>query len=180
MDIIHRDLKPENVLVSEEGQAVLCDFETSKANANSLMLGTVTKVVSGVYTAPEVLRPGGDHSQKSDIYSFGVITAQVLAGDLAADPRKLLTAASFSKQELELLKSLLHENPSKRPSTGQLLFHPLFRERPRTGKCSICMENVSFAGGLQCQGGHFTCGSCLSGHAANFSAADMQRKGVKV
>ena len=66
--IVHRDLKGENVLVSEEGHAVLSDFETSKAEAP--VSETVTRtVVSGWHTAPEVLKPGGEHSRYGPPYN---------------------------------------------------------------------------------------------------------------
>ncbi len=66
--IVHRDLKGENVLVSEEGRAVLSDFETSKAEAP--VSETVTRtVVSGWHTAPEVLKPGGEHSRYGPPYN---------------------------------------------------------------------------------------------------------------
>ena len=180
MKIIHRDLKPENVLVSEEGRAVLCDFETSKLEAGPSVLGTLTTVVlSGVYTAPDV-RSGGVHGQASDMYSFGVMSAQALAGNLVADPQTLLTPAHFSDpQELQLLKRLLHPDPAQRPSAGQLLLEPLFRERMLS--CCICKDTFPYSRGLECQGTttHFMCGDCFSDFVADFSASDIRTLQIK-
>ena len=44
--VIHRDLKPENVLVSEEGQAILSDFETSKGEASSASSARISATAS--------------------------------------------------------------------------------------------------------------------------------------
>jgi serine/threonine protein kinase len=76
--------------------------------------------------------------------------------------------------ERALLKELLHQDPSKRPTAGQLLQHPLFRERPLLRKCCICFDDFPLASGLECAlGGHFTCSGCLEQHALAFSKADV-------
>jgi serine/threonine protein kinase len=173
MGILHRDLKPENVLVSMKGHAILTDFETSKAEATAVSETVTRTVVSGVYTAPEVLRPGGEHSRASDIYSFGVLLVQALAGDFTKGSEALL--ARVGDAERGLLKQLLHPDPSRRPTTGQLLEHSLFRERPRVRTCCICMDDIPLTGGLECErGGHFTCSDCLTRHVLAFSKADVR------
>ena len=107
--IVHRGLKPDNVLVSAEGHSVLSDFETrprgthththtrahirahTRTRRPSRDYETVTRVVvSGVYTAPEVLMAGGEHSRASDMFSFGALLAQALTGDFSARPDALL------------------------------------------------------------------------------------------
>ena len=178
MGTLHRDLKakPENVLVSEQGQAILSDFETSKGQASSApsAVETITRVVvSGVYTAPEVLQPGGEHSRASDVYSFGVLLAQAWADNFTEPPATLL--GRLGDAERSLLKLLLHPNPAQRPTIDQLLQHPLFREKPRVRACCICLEELPLSSGVQCgPGGHFTCGECLAQHVAAFSKADVR------
>ena len=173
--IVHRDLKPDNVLVSAEGHSVLSDFETSKAEGPHRDFETVTRVViSGVYTAPEVLKPGGEHSRSSDMYAFGVVLAQALACDFSARPETLLARVGVA--ERALLKELLHENSSKRPTARQLLQHSLFRESPQIRTCCICMEDgIPLSNGLECgRGQHFTCRACLERHVMEFSKSDMR------
>ena len=162
--------------MSAEGHAILSDFETSKAEVTSGSEVSVTMtrvVVSGIYTAPEVLRTGGEHSRSSDMYSFGVLLAQSLVGDFTQGLNALLPRLGGA--ERSLVNQLLHQDPSKRPLTGEVLRHTLFRERQSVRTCCICMEDIPSAGGLECEkGGHFTCSGCLAAHVLAFSKADVR------
>jgi len=83
--VIHRDIKPENVLITEQ-HAMVTDFGVAKAisaathaDADGL---TAVGVALGTpaYMAPEQVAgdPGADH--RADIYAFGVIAYELLAG----------------------------------------------------------------------------------------------------
>jgi len=83
--VIHRDIKPENVLITEQ-HAMVTDFGVAKAisaathaDADGL---TAVGVALGTpaYMAPEQVAgdPGTDH--RADIYAFGVIAYELLAG----------------------------------------------------------------------------------------------------
>lgn len=72
--ILHRDLKPSNVLVAE-GRAYLLDFGLALDYAKNQgdAAGTLA------YLAPEILQ--GQHpSILSDLYAFGVLAYEILAG----------------------------------------------------------------------------------------------------
>ena len=77
--ILHRDIKPRNVLVSSDGIAKVTDFGLAKA------LGQTTLTMSGEtkgtapYMAPEAFR-GGTIEEPADVWSFGVLTHEVLEG----------------------------------------------------------------------------------------------------
>ncbi|MCA9172964.1 MAG: protein kinase, partial [Planctomycetales bacterium] len=82
--IIHRDLKPANILISDDGEPLLLDFNLSQEMTS---LGPSSALVGGTlpYMAPEhllALRDGGEVDAAADIYALGVILYEMLAGEL--------------------------------------------------------------------------------------------------
>jgi eukaryotic-like serine/threonine-protein kinase len=83
--ILHRDLKPANILLTEEGQPMLLDFNLSE---DTKRRGASAAVVGGTlpYMAPEQLeafRGGGRPvDARSDLYALGVILFESLTGRL--------------------------------------------------------------------------------------------------
>ena len=83
--VIHRDIKPENVLITEQ-HAMVTDFGVAKAISAATQADTDGLTAVGValgtpaYMAPEQVAgdPGTDH--RADIYAFGVIAYELLAG----------------------------------------------------------------------------------------------------
>ena len=81
--IVHSDLKPANVLIGDDGQARLVDFNVAQHDSGarrSLMGGTLP------YMAPEHIRSLREDRWQagpaSDLYSLGVIAFQMLSGNL--------------------------------------------------------------------------------------------------
>jgi pimeloyl-ACP methyl ester carboxylesterase/predicted ATPase/DNA-binding SARP family transcriptional activator/tRNA A-37 threonylcarbamoyl transferase component Bud32 len=80
MGIIHRDLKPGNVLLAANGSPRLTDFGTARLERDDVRLTrTGTLVGSPSYMSPEALR-GDPLDPRSDIWSFGVLLYEMLAG----------------------------------------------------------------------------------------------------
>ncbi|OQS03750.1 kinase [Thraustotheca clavata] len=74
MDLVHRDIKAKNVVLNSQYVAKLCDFGISRPlEATATM--TVNKGTV-MYMAPEVFT-GERYSEKADIYSFGVLLAEL-------------------------------------------------------------------------------------------------------
>jgi serine/threonine-protein kinase len=77
--LVHRDVKPENVLISDEGEVKIADFGLVRAVAAagitsaSVILGTVA------YLSPEQVRDG-NAGPRSDVYSTGILTYELLTG----------------------------------------------------------------------------------------------------
>ena len=163
MDILHRDLKAENVLVGENGEPVIADFEACQLGSPS---GTTTSIIvgSGASAAPELLTLG--HSTASDMYSFGILMQRVLLG-------------APSPEAQEIMKQLLSSDPAQRPSAGKLLLSPFFSSLPLLHRCIICFENFTSGDGVGCGGGgmrgsHFVCRSDFNQLVVSFVGDDLR------
>lgn len=126
--ILHRDLKPGNVLLCDENRTVkvldfgLAEISGEEVTATEDLLGTP------LYVAPEVIRhsPSG---RAADVYSFGVIayellagkppfrgsTLEVLAGHLEREP----PAGALSTEVWSALRDSLAKDPALRPATAR-------------------------------------------------------------
>jgi len=100
--VVHRDIKPENVLLSH-GSAVVTDFGVAKAihAAQRKTDGALTSegiaIGTPAYMSPEQSSgdPATDH--RTDIYAFGIMAYEMLAGSrpFAARSQRALLAAQM-------------------------------------------------------------------------------------
>ncbi|KAL5099810.1 hypothetical protein RYX36_004137 [Vicia faba] len=103
--IIHRDIKSSNILLDGKLDARVSDFGLAKLLEDEE--SHITTIVAGTfgYLAPEYMQ-SGRATEKTDVYSFGVLTLEVLSG-------KRPTDASFIEKGLNIvgwLNFLITEN----------------------------------------------------------------------
>jgi len=139
--IVHRDLKPENLFVTKEGRVKILDFGLAKltmaegsgalTESPTVSAGTQPGTVLGtlVYMSPEQVR-GRPTDARSDIFSFGAVLYEMLAGrrafagDSAADtmsailredpPELSLGNGSISPAVDRIIHRCLEKNPEAR------------------------------------------------------------------
>jgi serine/threonine protein kinase/tetratricopeptide (TPR) repeat protein len=116
--IIHRDLKPGNIMVTREGQPKLLDFglaritrEDERKRLDSPTELTATGVVMGTvyYLSPEQA-VSNTASERSDLFSLGVILYEILAGCRPFDRNSALTT----------LYAIIHADPPPLPPSSPL------------------------------------------------------------
>jgi len=105
--IIHRDIKPENILLTARGRVKVVDFGLAKSVPMQRAIGGTTAAesltepgtVMGTlsYMSPEQLR-GEALDVRTDIFSFGIVLHEMIAGRLPfAGSNSLEVAASILK-----------------------------------------------------------------------------------
>ena len=105
--IIHRDLKPANIMVRDDGTMAIADFgiakklqDAAEQTRHGELFGTP------YYLAPELIE-GQPASERSDLYSLGVIFYEMLTG------RKPFEAEAISELVAQHLRAPIPRLPAK-------------------------------------------------------------------
>ena len=126
----HGDLKTENVLGIYRGDG---NYKLKVADFGETRREITTKSGSGIFRAPEVLVDGGEYTFKSEVYSFAMISYQILTGQVPfqrEDPgeirKKIIrgTRPDFPKHMDTKFKLLLqkywHQDQNRRPTFSEV------------------------------------------------------------
>mmetsp|Transcript_52181 Transcript_52181/g.59907 ORF Transcript_52181/g.59907 Transcript_52181/m.59907 type:complete len:341 (+) Transcript_52181:142-1164(+) len=139
-NMMHRDIKTQNVFLTTSGLIKIGDFGLSRqyerdieTDVGSTFCGTP------FYLAPELWKRTM-YSRKADMWSVGVVMYELMALKkpfFAPTMKELVNQvvggvyaplpAFYSPELCELVYSLLNVDPSKRPSTMELLTNPLMQ-----------------------------------------------------
>ena len=138
--VVHRDIKPDNILLSH-GAAVVTDFGIAKAVSDSRrdaggssLTQTGTSLGSPAYMAPEQVAGDPNVDHRADIYAFGCMGYELLAGEppfTRESPQRVLAAHLTQKplpvanKRSDVPRSLaaiitrcLEKDPSNRPQSA--------------------------------------------------------------
>jgi predicted Ser/Thr protein kinase len=78
--IIHRDLKPSNLMLTLEGVLKLTDFGIAKDTDVTALTGANSTIGTAAYMSPEQCKGDKFISNKSDLYSLGVVMYELITG----------------------------------------------------------------------------------------------------
>ncbi len=179
--IVHRDIKPDNVLLSA-GSATVTDFGIAKAITAARTGGggraaTLTQVGTSIgtptYMAPEQAAADPDADHRVDLYAFGVMAWELIAGHppfQGNTPARLL-AAHMSETPRDV-RSIRPEIPA---ALADLIMACLARDpagRPQQARDLVrVLETVTTSGNAAAvpavlHGGRFPLGKALALWAA--------------
>src|ERR1019366_6775178 len=144
--VVHRDIKPENVILSG-GVAVVTDFGVAKAMDLAITGGghqrtglTSLGIALGTpaYMAPEQATADPHVDHRADIYAFGCVAYEMLAGSspFAGRPLQQLLAAHVT----ETPESLARRRPNMPPALSELVMKCLEKragDRPQSAEALI-------------------------------------------
>jgi len=129
--IIHGDIKPENILFkSDRSTPMLGDFGMSKHFPHIERIQTIrdaTGAGSSAYLSPEQLNEA-KQSPLSDIYTFGIVSYELLTGRLPFD----IEAPPFKQMQMKVTGKLiepLEANPNVSPRVSAALLAALSLDR---------------------------------------------------
>ena len=186
--VVHRDIKPDNVLLSG-GAAVVTDFGIAKAlaaargeaaatNGGAAPLTALTVVGTSIgtpaYMAPEQASGDPNVDHRADLYSFGCLAYELLAGrpPFTATSTQRLIVAHLT----ETPPSLAGLRPDAPPALVALVAGCLEKEpdaRPQTageivGLLDAASSQPSFSSAQSHFAGRRTLGKALAIYAATF------------
>jgi len=115
-EIVHRDIKSENIMVTQEGQVKIMDFGLAKLKGATKLTKARSTLGTAAYMSPEQAQ-GEEVDSRSDIFSFGVVLYELLAGQL---PFK-------GEHQAAIVYSIVNEEPQPVARFNSKVSHELER-----------------------------------------------------
>lgn len=156
--VIHRDVKPSNVLVENSGRVVLADFGLARLLFEEIDTETGKITGTPAYMSPEQALGQSCHP-RSDIYSLGVVSYELLTGKLpfTADnpiaiatkhvsetpvpPRSIVPEIPDEVEKIVL--QAMSKNPNERYGTVNEFLHDLTKVRLRIRTARLPTASLS-------------------------------------
>jgi len=115
LELVHRDLKPDNIMIDTYGQIKLIDYGTVLVASLDEDVNNIEETVpqgSLNYIAPETLLTMKSNNM-SDLFSLGVISYEMLTGQLPYKPMKRaeITQNSYDDWQYRSIKQFRPELP---------------------------------------------------------------------
>ena len=125
--IIHRNIKPSNLYLTESGLVKIGGFGYSKKFETKDDLKKQNSLVgTELYMSPE-MKSTRIYNEKTDIYSLGKTFYQLIYSiNISKD-----SETYYSSNFLDLIKTLLNENISDRPSPEEILENAIIKDKMR-------------------------------------------------
>ncbi len=154
-EVVHRDIKPENVLLTS-GSAVVTDFGVGKAlSASATRPGVENLTTHGVavgtpaYMSPEQASADPGIDARSDIYSWGILAYEMIAGQPPFVGRG--AGALIAAQIAETPEPVERRRPTTPPALAALVMRCLAKrpaDRPQTAAELVNTLDALLASGL--------------------------------
>ncbi|KAL5014733.1 hypothetical protein ScPMuIL_009003 [Solemya velum] len=138
-NILHRDLKTQNIFLTKSKIIKVGDLGIARVLESSTDMAT-TLIGTPYYMSPELFS-NKPYNHKSDVWALGCcvyemttlkhafnakdmnsLVYKILKGKMPAMPKQ------YGNQLVQLIKSMLHQDPNKRPSVNKLLRDPYIKE----------------------------------------------------
>lgn len=144
LEMVHQDLRPENIMIDSSGTVKIIDFGSTRVAGLTEMNNPIERhplLGTAPYSAPEYFL-GENGTARSDLFSLGVITYQMLTGNLpyGTQVAKCKTKAAQNRLNYhsilnneraipawidDAIKKAVHPNPFKRYEALSEFVHDL-------------------------------------------------------
>jgi eukaryotic-like serine/threonine-protein kinase len=150
--LVHRDVKPQNVLLNGDGLAKVTDFGIARSIDAVGHTETGTVLGTSHYIAPEQAR-GEKVDAQTDIYSFGIVLYELLAGEVPyAGDNFLSVAMKHVNDPVPDVSRVRPDTPLRLASLIERCMAKLPADRPASMD-EVVSELEAVRASLEAQGG---------------------------